>query len=110
MASKWRVNVALDESTYDVLRRVAAVQRGSMSGIVRDLVAAMAPGLEQLAVLGEAMAAAEGHQKEAIKRAMSDVDARYASELATAMELVMEAMRAMEDAVHEPPLGNTGVR
>lgn len=110
MASKYRINAAFDERTYTIVRRVAAVQNVSMSAVVRDLVASMAPGLDQVAKLGEAMQSAVEDQKCAIRTAIAEVDREYAERLLAAVDVVNEAMEALAEASPRPPLGNTGVR
>lgn len=52
---KPRVNVTLEPSTYELLRRAAAAQHTSMSKVVAELVESVAPMFERLVSIADAL-------------------------------------------------------
>lgn len=64
---KPRIMVTLEQEKYDVLKRLAALQGTSMSGIVSGLLEVVIEPLEQLADNLEVVMGAEGDLKEGLR-------------------------------------------
>lgn len=94
-----RLTVTFDEEHWITLRRLARVQGRSASAIIRELVAAVEPGLRRAADLGEAAAEATDDELEALRRAVAQVDEELALPMASALGLATRVLEETDDIV-----------
>lgn len=111
--TKPRLTVTLPEQVYATVQRVAAVQGGSMSSVIVELVESMEPGLRRIADLGEAMDRATEEQRQAMRDAVAVTDERLAGPLAEAMGISVEVLREYDRLAaglspDDPPSSNQG--
>lgn len=71
---KPRITITLEPEHYAILQRMAKAQGGSMSRIVTDMVAELAPMLERVVVSLEAAAKAQQGMKASIRRAAEQAE------------------------------------
>jgi len=71
---KPRITITLEPEHYAILQRMAKAQGGSMSRIVTDMVAELAPMLDRVAVSLEAAAKAQQGMKASIRRAAEQAE------------------------------------
>lgn len=125
--SKKRILVTLDDSDYDLLKRVAAINGQSMASILREYVEMSRPMLVHLAEVGEALRVAEKTRtqshREAIQQVLQLVEpgiTAKSGDLALDFAKLMNVMLVMAEGnpstapeaggEGEPPSSNTGVR
>jgi len=82
------VQVSLADDVAETVRRVAAVQRRSMSAVIGELVTEMEPGLRRVAELGEQFEQASVEQRASIQRAIERAD----EDVAVPLEQAFSAM------------------
>jgi hypothetical protein len=72
--SKPRIAITLEPEQYDVLKRLAAAQGGSMAGIVSDLLDEMLPVLGRVVDTLELARKAQGEVKESVRAAVDQAE------------------------------------
>lgn len=107
-----RVSVVLDGEVLDTLQRVAAVQKKSVSRLVRELVTALEPGLRPVAAFGEAMEAADSARRAGVQAAVLRGEPELEAALAHAVAVFAKVSTEIDDAwtALDPQPSNRGVR
>lgn len=72
--AKPRHSITFEQSDYDVLVRMAALQGGSVSKIVSELVASVMPALRRVVDLAEAAQNAQGEVRENLARLAAEAE------------------------------------
>lgn len=108
-----RVSVVLAPAVAETLRRVAAVNKTSMSKVVSELVTEMEPGLRQVADIGEMIGDLDASRVASMRQVVADLDGELAEPIKAGLAAMAEMSQAVDrvrSEVSAPPPGNTGVR
>jgi hypothetical protein len=111
VAESTRITVTLPEDDYAVLRRLATLQGGTMSSIVRELVAAVTPALGRTADLIERASGAQQEVLAGIAAAVAASEESVTGTLDAAQEAFAQMLADSEALLdQDPPSSNTGGR
>lgn len=94
--AKPRISVMFEPETFEVLRRLSAVQGHSISYIIRDLVQTWTPVLGQLADVLEGAVAAEDEVKSNLSRLADEQERELLPVLDSALSEYARAMGQIE--------------
>jgi hypothetical protein len=81
-----RVNVTLKPEHFDVVSRLAKLQRRSRASVLAELLTEVIPMLERVVVIGEAAKRAEVQAKEGMKESMERAEAAILPHVSAAMD------------------------
>lgn len=105
-----RITVTVAPQDYAVLQRLSALQGGSMSSIVRELIGAVTPALSRTADLMERASGAQREVLAGIAAAASASEDAVMGPLAEAEKAFAALMDQADEALAGPPSSNTGGR
>lgn len=111
-----RLQVPLDQETYDIVEELAQVRGVSKASIVREIVELMAPTLERTAKVLKDFARKESRLRQESEGAVAGMKLRAMRSVSDAEDAInpaLEALSLMMDSLAsqaaEPPHSNTGV-
>lgn len=99
-----RINVTLPPEQYELVSRLAKMQRRSRSAVLLELLETVLPVLERVAVVGEAAQRAHAQAREGLRESVERAEATILPKLAEALEqadwLLEEQVRLVQDSAH----------
>lgn len=110
--AKPRHSITFEPDDYEVLRRMAELQGGSVSKIVSELVSSVMPALRRVVALVDAANQAEGAVRENLARLAAEAEGPFMESLEASQAQWVDMMEMLQEGAEgsDPRPVITGVR